>query len=288
MADPPGDTDLDAQHARPMEGRARSLVAVYRGVARTSGINSVQYRANVAVETVLMAAEPVVYLAVWQIVARQEGGEVDGFTAGRFAAYYITFGLVRTLTQIGSPHNWEHLVRSGLMSALLVRPIHPVHSDLAVWFGFGVARAVMWLPVGAALTIVFRPDFDTRPAQVLVFAGAVWMALILRSLLSDIVGMTAFWLVSITGIASLMFALDALMSGRIVPPELMPGWAQAVSWALPYRWTFAFPIEALIGPMNTGDLLTGLGMQTLWLVAIWLLLQLVWRRGVRRYGAVGG
>jgi len=40
--------------------------------------------------------------------------------------------------------------------------------------------------------------------------------------------------------------------------------------------------------MDTGDLLIGLGVQASWLVAIWMLLRLVWRRGVRRYGAVGG
>jgi ABC-2 type transport system permease protein len=271
-----------------VEGRASSLFAVYRDVARNAAIFGVQYRLNLVIETVLMAAEPVVYLAVWQIVAREQGGEVDGFTPGRFAAYYITFGLVRTLTQIGSPQNWEYGIREGRLTAALMRPIHPVHQDLATWMGFGVLRTIAWLPVGVVLTIVFEPEFDTGVAQILVFPVAVFLALIVRSLLSDIVGMTAFWLVHIAALMAITSLIEAVMSGRIVPPELLPGWAQALSWALPYRWTVAFPIETLIGPMSAAELSIGLGMQAAWVGIIVLLLRFVWHRGVRRYGAVGG
>lgn len=271
-----------------LEGRASSLFDVYRSVARSAAMFSVQYRLNVVVETVLMAAEPVVYLAVWQLVARQQGGEVDGFTEGRFAAYYITFGLVRTLTQIGHPGNWQHAVREGRLSAMLMRPIHPVHQDLATWFGFGAARAVAWIPVGVVLTLVFGPEFDTGVAQVLVFPLAVLLALVLRALISDIQGFAAFWIINISALMAITSLVEAVMSGRIVPPELLPGWAQALSWALPFRWTVAFPIETLIGPMSAADLIVGLAMQVAWLVVIVGLLRTMWRRGVRRYGAVGG
>jgi ABC-2 type transport system permease protein len=47
-------------------------------------------------------------------------------------------------------------------------------------------------------------------------------------------------------------------------------------------------IEAIIGPISTGELFVGLGMQMAWVVAMALLLQFIWRRGIYRYGAVGG
>ena len=31
-------------------------------------------------------AEPVIYLVVWSTIARQQGGSIDGYTAGTFAA----------------------------------------------------------------------------------------------------------------------------------------------------------------------------------------------------------
>lgn len=273
---------------RATEGRLRSLAAVYRGVGATAAISSVQYRANVAIEAVMMAAEPVIYLVMWQIVARGQGGEIDGFTTGRFAAYYITFLFVRTFTSAGSPGNWQSAIRDGRMSEYLMRPVHPVHQDLATWLGNCSMRAVAGVPISIGLVIAFRPDFDTDVVQIPAFVVAVWISLVMRSLFLDSIGFTAFWLLNITAIGSMASLADTLFSGRLVPPEVMPDWAQTLSWALPFRWMFAFPIETLIGPTTNGEMARGFGAQLLWLGVIWLLMQLLWRRGVRRYGAVGG
>ena len=276
------------QPPRIVEGRLRSLAAVYGGVMRTSMIRTVQYRANTLIELALMVAEPVVYLVVWQIVARTNDGSVDGFTAGRFAAYFIAWSWVRTFVQGGSPGNWERRVRDGSMAGFLMRPIHPVHQNLALWVGFGIARATMWIPAGAVLVLIFRPELHTGALQLLVFPVAVAMAMLARTFTQDTIGAGAFWFTRISAIGSIVGLVELLTSGRLVPLELLPGWAQAVSWALPFRWTFAFPIEALIGPMSSGRLFTGLAMEAGWLVVMWMVLRVVWSRGIRHFSAVGG
>ena len=277
-----------AHPSRIAEGRFRSLAAVYRGVMRTAMINAVQYRTNTLIELALMVAEPVVYLVVWQIVARTNGGIVDGFTPGRFAAYFIAWSWVRTFVQGGSPGNWERRVRDGSMSGFLMRPIHPVHQNLALWVGFGIARATMWIPAGTVLVLVFRPELHTSALQVLVFLVAVPLAMLARTFTQDTIGAGAFWFTRIGAIGSIVGLVELLTSGRLVPLELLPGWAQALTWALPFRWTFGFPIEALIGPMSAGRLFAGLAMEAAWVVVMGLLLRFVWSRGIRHFSAVGG
>jgi len=275
--------------ARPdAAGRWRSLADVYVARGKTAVQQSLQYRFNLVIDLVLVTAEPIVYLAVWQLVADANGGEVDGFTSGRFAAYYITFGFVRLCMQSGHPGNWQRAVQRGDLSGQLLLPLHPAHVDLATWIGFCLSRAVAWLPIGALLVVAYRPDFDTGPFQIAVFAVSLVPALVMRTLLNDLIGMSAFWLVSIAALGSVVGIVENLLSGRLVPPDLLPDWARAVSRVLPFEWGFAFPIEALIGPISTAALLRGLGMQLLWVVVLWLLMRLVWHRGVRRYGAVSG
>ena len=269
-------------------GRWRSLAGVYLARGRASAQLSLQYRFSLIVDLVLTTAEPIVYLAVWQLVAAANGGEVDGFTSGRFAAYYITFGFVRICMQSGSPSNWQQAVQRGDLSGQLLLPIHPVHVDLAMWLGFCVTRAVMWLPIGAVLVIAYRPDFDTSVWQVAAFMISLVPALVMRTLINDITGMASFWFVSIVAIDGVVRIFENLLSGRLVPPDLLPGWAQTLSKFLPFEWGFAFPIKALIGPMSTDALLRGLGMQMLWVIALWMLMRFVWNKGVRRYGAVSG
>ena len=57
---------------------------------------------------------------------------------------------------------------------------------------------------------------------------------------------------------------------------------------LPFKWTFGFPIEALVGHLPESELLGGLAMQALWAAIGAVAAALVWRVAIRRYAAVGG
>jgi ABC-2 type transport system permease protein len=81
---------------------------------------------------------------------------------------------------------------------------------------------------------------------------------------------------------------ELLLSGRLVPLGLMPGWVQAASWAMPFRWTFGYPITALVGPISNRELLLGLLAQAGWITVGGLLVKVVWPRGIKRFSAVGG
>ena len=79
-----------------------------------------------------MIIEPVIYLVVWSSIARQQGGEVGGYTPETFAAYYIVWTLVRNMNIVFTPFGWEERIREGQMSGHLVRPVHPIHYDLGI------------------------------------------------------------------------------------------------------------------------------------------------------------
>lgn len=253
-----------------------------------SVLQTLQYRVNLVVELVLMAAEPVVYLVVWQTIARDQGGELDGFTEGRFAAYYIAFVLVRSVTQSGSPLIWERAVQRGDMSAMLLRPTHPVHQQLAYWIGFGMARGAASIPICAVLMVIFEPDVQQSATQIIAVPATLGIAQFMRTVTLALIGFSAFWLTRVAAVMSIFTACELLVAGRIVPTEVLPDWARMLADVLPFRWAFAFPIEVLIGPMRPSEVAAGLAIQLGWSAVLWLALHAVWRRGVRRYGAVGG
>jgi len=67
----------------------------------------------------------------------------------------------------------------------------------------------------------------------------------------------------------------------------MPSWAEDVANVLPFKWSFYFPIQTLVGDLSNEELLQGLGIQLLWIVALTGLFLVVWRFAIRRYSAVG-
>ncbi len=268
-------------------GRLRSLADFYVTTMRTRIQTEFQYRAATYMYILGMVAEPVIYLVVWSTIADQSGGEVNGLTAGDFAAYYIVWTLVRTMNIVFTPYGWEWRIREGELSGQLLRPLHPIHYDVAFFAGGKLPWLVYYFPVAVVLTLIFQPTFDVRPAEVAVFAVAIWGAYLIRTFNQTALGMVCFWTTRVGALFSLYIVLELLLSGRLVPLTLMPDWVQTVAWLLPFRWTFYFPIETLVGDLTNQELLAGLGIQLFWTLVGIATFSLVWRHAIRRYTAVG-
>jgi len=269
------------------EGRLRSLADFYLTTIRTAIQQQFQYRAATYMYLIGMVAEPVIYLVVWSTIADQSGGTVGGLTAGEFAAYYIVWTLVRTMNIVFTPYGWEERIREGELSGQLLRPLHPIHYDLAWFAGGKVPWVLFYLPIAVVLTLVFNPTFDVRPLEIAVFAVAVWGAYLIRTFYQSALGLVTFWTTRVGALFQLYITLELLLSGRLVPLTLMPEWVQTAAWFLPFRWTFYFPIQALVDDLSNEQLLGGLAMQALWTLIGIGLFSLVWRYAIRRYTAVG-
>jgi ABC-2 type transport system permease protein len=265
----------------------RAMADFYLTTMRTQLQTQFQYRAATYMYLVGMIAEPVIYLVVWTTIAKQHGGSVQGITVGEFAAYYIVWTLVRNMNIVFTPYGWEWRIREGQLSAALLRPLHPIHYDIAQFAGGKIIWVVLYLPIAAALTAIFKPDLSVTPLEVAVFAVAIWGAYLIRTMLLWLLGMVTFWTTRGSAIFETYVMAELLLSGRLVPLKLMPGWAQSLADFLPFQWAFYFPIQTLVGDLSAGELVGGLGMQALWIAVGSSLVWVCFRASVSRYTAVG-
>src|SRR5215510_2262134 len=266
----------------------RRYIDYYLASMRISIMSQIQYRVANYFYMIGMITEPVIYLVVWSTIAEQQGGEVGGYTASTFAAYYIVWTLVRNMNIVFTPYGWEWRIREGNLSMELMRPMHPIHSDIAFFAGWKFVVILLWLPLAAFLTWVFKPIFDVTWMEVLVFFLAIWGAYLIRTMVLSLIGMITFWTTRVSAIFELYFGLELILSGRLVPLTLMPAWVQNLSNYLPFKWTFYFPIEALVGSMSQQELWIGVGTQILWITIGAVLLSFVWRAAIKQFSAVGG
>ncbi len=265
----------------------KRLIDFYITSMKLSIQDRFQYRIQNYFYLIGQIAEPVIYMVVWSTVARTQGGSVNGYTPGEFAAYYIVWTLVRNMNVVNSPVGWEWRIRGGRLAGELMRPIHPIHNDVSFFAGWKVVMIILWLPIAAALTLVFKPVLHPTWFQVLVFFFAIWGAYLVRTVFISLLGLITFWTTRVGAIYDLYFALELILSGRLVPLLLMPGWVQHVAVFLPFQSTFYFPIYALTGSPSNSELLGGLGIQLLWITGGLALLNFVWKYAVRRFSSVG-
>jgi len=263
------------------------MVDFYLTAMRTHIQSDFQYRAATYMYLIGMVAEPVIYLVVWSTIANSHGGSVQGITAGEFAAYYIVWTLVRNMNIVFTPYGWEERIREGHFSSLLLRPLHPIHHDLADFAGGKIVWVVLYLPIALGLTLAFKPTLHISAVEIVVFFFAIWGAYLIRSMALWLLGMVTFWTTRGSAIFETYMMAELLLSGRLVPLTLMPNWAQTLADWLPFKWTFYFPIEVLVGNMSTASLLGGLGMQLFWATVGGTLVWICWRASAKHYTAVG-
>jgi ABC-2 type transport system permease protein len=271
----------------PEEGRLRSLVDFYVTMMRTAVVAQLQYRVAQYFYMLGMIAEPVIYLVVWSTIANSHGGSVNGITAGQFAAYYIVWTLVRNMNIVFGAPFWEWRIREGRLAGDLLRPLNILHYDLAFFAGWKFVVVGLWIPIAIGLSAVFHPDLHPSALEIVVFICAIWGAYFVRTMFQATIGMLNFWTTRGAAAFDLYMATEMLLSGRLVPLRLMPGWVQTLADFLPFKWTFGFPIESLVGQMSTRSLFLGLGAQVMWTAIGYVLFTFAWRAAIKRFSAVG-
>ncbi len=264
------------------------LLLYYRAELRISLVLQLQYRVAMIIWMIGLVLEPVIYLTVWTAVASSSGGQVGGFTAGDFAAYYIVLLVVQHFTQIWHMWEYDYVIRQGILSGRLLRPVHPIHNDAAENIAFKLLMLIVVVPSLVVLVIAFQPVFSTSLWAVLLFVPALLLAGVLAFAVGWAVALAAFWTTRTYAINQMYFVGMFFFAGQLAPLELLPDFFQAIAALLPFRWFVAFPVELLLGRLTPEAALGGLLAQAVWIALSLVLLRVAWRAGIKRYTAMGG
>jgi ABC-2 type transport system permease protein len=173
----------------------------------------------------------------------------------RYLLYPVTYGVLKYATQIGA-----------LLPAIVQVTL------FGAWIPF-----VLGIPEGVRLT----------PATVAMCAGAIAVANALHFLSTYPIQLVAFWADNCWSLLVAHRLVAMLLGGILVPLALFPAWSQPALNALPYRYMFAFPVDALLGRLSVAEYAAGLGVAVAWCGIFAAVSAAVWRRGTLQYTGVG-
>lgn len=268
---------------------SRSLVGAHLRALpelfRVSFSRLVAYRAEMTI-WILTATLPLIMLALWNTVAAD--GAIEGFGQVEIARYFVATLIVRQLTGawIVWQLNWE--IRQGSLSPRLLKPVHPLWQDVMWMFSALPFRVVILSPLLVAL-VLWRPELWQWPAgdAFALFVVSAGLAFALSYLVQAVFGILSFWLDQSMGLFGVWFGLYTVFSGYIAPLAFFPGWARDALWWLPFRAMLATPVELLGGFATPAEAAPAVLVQLGWTALFAILATVMWRRGLRRYGAFG-
>lgn len=262
-------------------GIGRATPAMFRiGLAEL-----VAYRAEMVI-WILTATMPLIMLALWNTVVADS--PIAGYGPTEITRYFAATLVVRQLTSAWVLWHLNWLIRTGGLSARLLRPINPLVYEGVTMLAAMPMRLIVVAPMMAAL-VLWRPELLVWPGldALALFVVSVLFAWLTTFLVQALFGMVAFWTDQSEGMFGVWFTVWMLLSGYIAPLAMFPEPMQAVLAWLPFRGMIAVPVELLGGFLAPRDALFDIGVQAMWLLLLSVAGAATWRRGIRRYGAFG-
>lgn len=253
---------------------------------KTSLAVMIQYRGEVMLWALWGIIYPAVALTMWS-AAIGDSGDIRGYARQDFAAYFLVTMICGHVCAAWDAYEFGHLVRSGALSPRLLRPILPVWASLADNLAYKTVTLTILIPLWLAVAWVTQPHFSTTPAQAAVGLAALGMGALIAYVWGYDIALLAFWTTRTDAIGEFWFGGSLLFGGRLAPLALLPGPLKWAAACLPFQWVVWFPAQVLIGRATWGEIGSGLAAQGAWLAAGLGVFGLLWRRGLRRYSAVG-
>lgn len=245
------------------------------------------YRAEFVV-WMLTTTLPLVMLGLWTSVADEAQGPFGAFTSDHFVAYYLITLIIRNVTGSWVVWQLDMDIRHGTMSMRLLRPVHPFVTYAATHLASVPLRGLVALPFAVILLMTSASDLLTGdPVLVAVFFSSLVGAWAITFFLQMMIGTLAFYVDKTQALFEIYLGVFAVLSGYLIPLRMLPEWAQHVAAMAPFRYVLAFPVETLMGFYDRAEALRLLGVQWLFVVAVYLASAFIWRMGIRRYEAFG-
>ncbi len=261
----------------------------YAKLLSISWSETIAYRSEGLIWIVGAVMQPAVALAVWLTIS--QSGAVQGFGAGDYVVYFLGVMVIGRLTSSWDVWELERDIREGSFSAKLLRPFHPVHWSIAYNLVFKLFSLLILVPLWLIIAAIWPLARLEAGIEQLALAGlAVLGAAAIRFLIGYEFGLFAFWTQRASALYLMYEGVHLFLAGRIAPLSMFPEWfVSGVKW-LPFYMTVGFPVDLLTGRFagRPDDVAFFFALQAGWFVFFLVLFRLIWRNGLKQYGAVGG
>jgi ABC-2 type transport system permease protein len=255
--------------------------------------NNLTYRFNFLARAVFGLIPLIAMLYVWRKIYEGKGAgtSVGAYTLAQMVSYYLLATVVDALTAVNED-DWQIAadIKDGNISQFLLKPIDYLWYRLCLFVSGRLSYlAVAVIPL--ALFILYLHRYVVLPPNWTAlgcFLVSIVLTALLQFFMSYAMAMLAFWVLEVSTFIFILYAFEYLASGHLFPLDILPPHLEQALHFTPFPYQLYFPVSIYMGKTIGTDLASGLLIQALWVIAAYCAARFAWRRGIKKYSAVGG
>lgn len=249
---------------------------------------SLEYRGALLAWTLVELVSLTSAIFVWSAVFRSNSN-VGGYDFTKIITYYLLVPIIGGFTAIYVSDHLPRRIKDGDISADLMKPFSIAIASLLDQFSYKVTQLTIKLPiyifVGYIFSVVFKIQFNTSYLLLALFVCV--FAYILHFSIDIFISYFAFWMDDVWSLSHLKSIILMVLGGLSFPLDLLPKNLQTLFNILPFRFIYYFPVKVALGSVSTSMFISEFTQLIAWMVGFLIAGQILWRLGLKKYGAYG-
>jgi ABC-2 type transport system permease protein len=246
-----------------------------------------QYRMNVVLYMIFGLIPLVALILLWHSLFETQSN-IQGYTLEMMITYVIIAKLIELLLIPEMHWSINEEIQSGELSKYLIKPF----SYFGYWFSNNLGNKIIHLLMSVIpiIPIIFlNRDYFLLPTlkYTFLFILSIVGALILYYMIYYLISLFSFYFVEIS---SFFFTVDIvleLLSGSLIPLEFLPAPLNTITQFLPFSYLIHFPVNVYLGNLSGTEIVNGLISQVIWSLVFYVLIRVLWKKGLNKYESVG-
>lgn len=234
-------------------------------------------------------AEVLVLILMWSAIYASGGGIIKGFTLNEMISYVLIGNFCTAAVRNFLPSFVSRDINEGRLSTFLVKPISYIKYVFLNELGRCFLSTITSLTSQLIVILFFLNKLflnsDIRYLSLILVM--IILAFITELLIGFLIGTIAFWTDEVDGIDATLSRIKRFFSGGYFPLSLLPFTLATISMYLSFQYSFFAPAQLYLKKMDLSAGLQGLMIQVVWIIILSLVVKVVWKKGLRKYEAIG-
>lgn len=230
------------------------------------------------------------FVVYWSIYKALYGGanEVDGITFSMVATnFIISLGLNAAFHK--NEMFLQDKIKQGTIANELLKPVNFKLRMLFEDIGEGTFSVVFnFLPTVIIVTFFAQLQAPSSLLNLILCLVSVLLGYIVLWLISFIVQSWSFWLFNVWGLITIKNVFVNILAGAFIPMWFMPDWLRNFIKFTPFDSIYFTPVQLYLGELQGYGILINFARQILWIVILYAIGELCWRKGIKKLVVQGG
>lgn len=234
----------------------------------------------------------IMYYLWMAIFNSSPNGQIKGFTSSEMVVYIIISYITAQVININIEATIAYEIRDGSVAVNLIRPISYKKRVFAESLGEVLLRSLTTLlPLWIGF-LVYRfvtvKELPPNIGTVFLFLLSLFLGYMVMFLFNFIFGLSAFFVTYIWGFMVCKGVILRFFSGELIPIVFFPSAVQKALQYLPFSSINYTPVMIYMEKFTMNELISALCVQVVWVVILFVLMNVLWQSAIKRLTVLGG